>query len=75
MTDWNSDMAAAPTDGRPIWLHAPDLNLDEEPRMCGEGHYDSGWVAAEYSRQDGYHSKFVHPDKWAELPPPPGDAP
>ena len=66
MNNWQS-MDKAPTNGTPVWLFAPDMNLDEEPRFCGEGHYDSGWVAAEYSRIDGYHSKFVHPSTYSRL--------
>ena len=50
-------------------LKGRDLNPDEEPYFCGEGYYESGgWIAAHYSRLDGYHSKFVHPSMWMPLP-------
>ena len=57
-------------DHKPVWLFAPDLYLNTEPRFCGEGYRDRGhWVAANYSQ--GYHSKFVHPTHWRPLPKPP----
>lgn len=67
MAEWQL-IDTHPGDYKPVWLFAPDLNPNNEPRFCGEGYREGDyWIAANYSQREGYHSKFVHPTHWMSL--------